>query len=156
MLSKPARLSLLRKELPSLSVEDLKKRKVLQKTIYILQEMGFKFRYNYNWYIHGPYSSALADDAYELQNNKEYYEQEAENYHFRGNTKLIIDKFKESFKGKTDDEEWLELVASLLFLRKHYQLEGEKLKDLLLEKKKKFEASPGKVDEAILLITNNF
>jgi hypothetical protein len=39
----------------------------MQKSIYLSQLAGLNLGYSFNWYINGPYSSALADDYYEAK-----------------------------------------------------------------------------------------
>jgi len=45
---------------------DFTRRLQLQKIVYLLQEAGAELGYHFGWYIHGPYSSSLANDAYPL------------------------------------------------------------------------------------------
>ena len=151
MLSRPGKLNLLFKELGNIDIDisTFNNRKKLQKTVYILSKMGLKFNYPYNWYLHGPYSPTLTEDAYELSRNKAYYDDEIKKYHFKQNAQDIINKFKELFQDKMNDEEWLELIASLLFLQDNYRATGEKLKHILLQKKDKFREKQELVDEAI-------
>ena len=40
----------------------------LQKYVFIAQKLGFRTDYNYSLYIHGPYSTSLADDYYSIGN----------------------------------------------------------------------------------------
>ena len=152
MLSKPAILNLLSKELDNLDISIFEKRKILQKTIYILSKMGLDLGYHYNWYLYGPYSPSLTEDAYELANNKNYYDSEIEGYVFKDKIRQIIKKFNILFNERKNDEDWLELVASLLFLEDNYKKKGEELKQLLLRKKSKFRDREQLVDEAIEFI----
>lgn len=158
MLSRAGKLNLLLAQFDGLDINTFKKRKVLQKTIYILHEMGMNFRYSYNWYIHGPYSPELAEDAYEIAANKKYYDDEIAEYRYKEKANGIIARFKELFINKLDDDEWLELVSSLLFLKNNYKLGSDsiKLKNLLIERKPKFESKKSLVTKAIQLITLNF
>lgn len=155
MLSRAGKLNLLLKHLEWLNINTFEQRKILQKTIYILREMGVKIRYTYNWYIHGPYSPQLADDAYEIQFNQGYHNDEIEGYCFKGEVKEIIERFKKLFKDREKDDEWLELIGSLLFLRNYHDLDDEKLKTLLLTRKEKFSKKPELVDEAIQIINKH-
>jgi uncharacterized protein YwgA len=41
----------------------------IQKYVFLAKYFGLDMKYDYNLYIHGPYSSALADDYYELATN---------------------------------------------------------------------------------------
>ncbi len=154
MLSRTEKLSLLLNELDWSGSSSFPKRKVLQKTIYILTEMGMKYDYNYGWYLHGPYSPTLANDIYEIESNRKYYNEQIEEYIFREKPLKIINQFKKLFEEKKEDANWLELVASIIFLKKHYEFEGNDLKSLLFKRKPKFSSQPELVQEAFQLIQN--
>ena len=111
--------------------------------------MGMNFRYSYNWYIHGPYSPELADDAYEIEGNKQYYDSEIERYSYKQKALHIIEAFNDLFGDKRSDSEWLELVSSLLFLKKHYNLDSQELASTLLKRKPKFISRKPLVYDAI-------
>ena len=49
----------------------------IQKYVLIAQHMGLGTRYEYPGYIHGPYSSDLAEDYYNLAENPTIYEAES-------------------------------------------------------------------------------
>src|SRR5438093_6033861 len=52
---------------PSRFSTSFSERLILQKTVYLLKEgFGIPLPYEFNWYVHGPYSPRLARDAYEL------------------------------------------------------------------------------------------
>ncbi len=156
MISKAGKLNLLSQDFNWLNVNTLKERKILQKTIYILQEMGINFRYNYNWYLYGPYSPMLADDAFELEVNKPFYDNEIEKYAYKEDTRAVMDNFKALFKDRIENAQWLELISSLLFLKKHYNVRNSALKQLLLTRKAKFLTNPELVDSAMKFIEKNF
>ena len=42
----------------------------LQKAIYLLQEAGFAFNYKFSWYIRGPYSPELTEDAFSTKDDQ--------------------------------------------------------------------------------------
>jgi uncharacterized protein YwgA len=156
MLSRAGKLNLLLKELNWLSISTFGNRKILQKTVYILHEMGLKSSYSYNWYLHGPYSPDLAEDAYEIESNKSYYDQAVSDYKFKDNAKIIIQNFKDVFQGKENNDVWLELICSLLFLKRYYKQDDAKLRSMLLSRKPQFKNNPSIVDKAISFINENF
>ena len=78
----------------------------LQKYVFIAQKFGFKTNYNYSLYIHGPYSSNLADDYYHISNFKDR-EPMALDFRF---VKLVRNK----------SEEWLELASTILMIIERY------------------------------------
>jgi len=51
-----------------LDTSTFEKRLVLQKMVYVSQEMGVRLGYGFGWYYHGPYSPGLTKDAFELEN----------------------------------------------------------------------------------------
>ncbi len=153
MLSRAGKLNLVLHHLDLLDINTFQRRKIIQKTIHILREMGMNFRYSYNWYIHGPYSPQLADDVYEVENNKEYYDDEIAGYNYKAKATGTIARFKELFESRLKDDAWLELVSSLLFLKKHYPtLDEKKLRENLLQRKANFREKAELVEEAIQLI----
>ena len=103
-----------------IKIEDFTARKILQKKIYLLQLMGIDLGYRYNWYLYGPYCPALADDTFTLRDEIRYYD-EFKNYELNSKTNS---KFKKLNKitippdtPETSEPEWLELVASLHYLK---------------------------------------
>jgi uncharacterized protein YwgA len=78
----------------------------LQKYVYIARNLGFKAPYNYSLYIHGPYSSSLADDYYAIDDFKDKNSIELDERF----VKLVRDK----------SEKWLELASTIIMIRKRY------------------------------------
>lgn len=83
------------------SLDSLPERIRLQKTIYLLMRLKYpklsEFYSDYNLYIHGPYSSALAKDVYDLQESN----QELLDNHkggFSSGEQGIIGDFEKLFK----------------------------------------------------------
>ena len=78
----------------------------VQKYVFIANNFGFKTPYTFSLYIHGPYSSSLADDYYAIENYEE-------------NTPVELDNsFVKLVKGKS--EEWLELAATIILIKNRY------------------------------------
>jgi len=48
------------------SLETINDRILLQKKIYLAQDIGLPLGYGYSWYIHGPYSTDLTTVAYQI------------------------------------------------------------------------------------------
>jgi uncharacterized protein YwgA len=95
-------------------------RKVLQKKVYLLQLTGIDLGYRYNWYLQGPYSPALANAAFTLREEIRY-DDEYNKYELNAKTvgKLEI---LDGIVGipdnlDTNEPEWLELAASLHYLK---------------------------------------
>ena len=54
------------RDLHCYSLETIGDRILLQKKIYLAQDIGLPLGYGYSWYIHGPYSTDLATVAYQV------------------------------------------------------------------------------------------
>ena len=54
------------RELKCYSLETINDRILLQKKVYLAQDIGLPLGYGYSWYIHGPYSSDLTTAAYQI------------------------------------------------------------------------------------------
>ncbi len=95
-------------------------RKILQKKIYLLQLTGVDLGFRYNWYMKGPYSPALADAAFALKEEIEY-DEEYQDYQLNPKTEDKFKKLDEIIKLpdtlETEEHEWLELLASLHYLK---------------------------------------
>ena len=101
------------KRLGRYDMSSFKNRLTFQKTVYFLQIFGLSFGYNFNWYVYGPYSSILTKDGYEMEKVKNVPK-----------IAFINPKYEESlakldkFLGKKrHDADWLELLASIHFLK---------------------------------------
>lgn len=78
----------------------------LQKYVFIAQKLGFPTNYNYSLYIHGPYSTSLADDYYSIEN--------FENVRPRKMDRQFIKLVKNKSKN------WLELAATIIMIKERY------------------------------------
>lgn len=105
-------------------IRTLNDRKRVQKAIYLGQAAGADLGYDYNWYVHGPYSPELANDYYKLSEAILLNEIPGEG---NGIPRLkdtytqtlrslapIIEKPKDF---PLEQEDWLELVSSVHFLQ---------------------------------------
>ena len=101
-------------------IGDFTKRKILQKKIYLLQLTGLDLGYRYNWYLKGPYCPALADATFTLREEIKY-ENEFDEYELNSKTLRKLDKLDEIIALpnalQTEVSEWLELLASLHYLK---------------------------------------
>jgi len=107
-------------DLGNLEISDFNSRKILQKKIYLLQVTGIDLGYRYNWYLYGPYCPALASDTFSLRDEIKY-DQEFDDYQLNSKT---LDKLGTLGKivdlpdnPKINEPEWLELLASLHYLK---------------------------------------
>ena len=54
------------RDLNCYTLETIGDRILLQKKIYLAQDIGLPLNYGYSWYIHGPYSTDLTSVAYQI------------------------------------------------------------------------------------------
>lgn len=123
---------ILKRAYPTLDIKgDFADRIRLQKFIYLLREWGrIDLLYDFNLYLYGPYSPALANDAFHIENYDKLKE-----YTF--NEKEIEDKFVQ-FLGEIENfktPEELEIVTSAKYL--HNASPRKKLDEIINEIKKK-------------------
>lgn len=104
----------------NLEIDDFTSRKILQKKIYLLQLTGIDLGYRYNWYLKGPYCPALANDTFTLREEIEY-DDEFNNYELNSKTNSKFDTLNKIVSlpdtPETSEPEWLELIASLHYLK---------------------------------------
>jgi uncharacterized protein YwgA len=106
-----------------IEIDNFDKRKTLQKKIYLLQLTGVDLGYRYNWYLKGPYCPALANDTFTLREEIKY-DHEFDNYQLNSKTISRFDTLDKITKitclpdiSRTSEPEWLELLASLHYLK---------------------------------------
>jgi len=113
----------------------------LQKTIYLLQAYGLKLGYGFSWYRYGPYSQDLVYDAYTvLGSERNKYKQAADEWSFSQSCLQKFNEFKEVCGDILQSAEYLELVASVDFLRKTWYQNAERsqMPNLLRKHKTQF------------------
>lgn len=89
----------------------------IQKAIYLSQRAGVNLSYWFNWYINGPYCSALADDYYEAKAKLPEFKQ----LRASDGLKSTLQKVKlllEAKPSETSRADWLEALASLDYMRR--------------------------------------
>ena len=90
-----------------------KDRLLLQKIVYMLQK-GFDYPsdYHFSWYVKGPYSSTLSNNAFKYLEGKKRGEID-----LKSKERKIIKKMKATFlKENIDSPDNMELYASVMFL----------------------------------------
>lgn len=125
-------------------------RSMIQKMIYLTQILGVDLGYRFGWNLRGPYSRALTRDAFVLRDELLEGNSEHADYRLKEEIEHRLDRVGElakqpdAFDGTS--EEWIELLASLHFLRHiAYRPEGsdrgfEEAFRLLIESKPQFTA----------------
>ena len=101
-------------------IRTIRDRKLVQKTLYLAQLPGVDLGYRFGWYLLGPYSPALTKDYYALEESIETDDIPA--FSLSDSVAARLDKVKPLLDVPTGvplaREDWLELVASVHFLRR--------------------------------------
>jgi uncharacterized protein YwgA len=110
------------KRIDNFDMDTFKGRLILQKRVYFLQTFGVYLGYNFSWYIYGPYSSELADDGYKLT---ACYKDIPQAVFANAEIEKGFEAFLSFLGDKKNDAEWLELLASIHFLKRLYTKESK-------------------------------
>lgn len=108
-----------------LDMTDFEDRVHFQKIVYLFQAVNEDLDYHFRWYLHGPYSTELADDGFTLhymrEKTKEKISKYAELTHGQEDAARLKGFLDELSKLETslDRHELLELAASVHFLYTH-------------------------------------
>ena len=135
------RLSVLHRILESVGitpdVSSLSARKQIQKAIYLVQEAGLRLGYAYGWYVRGPYSRTLAHDYYAMAAATSLGESVGAELRDDVIERLQpIKKISAPPPGSPlAPAEWLELVASVHFLRTSRRLDDHGVDGVLQREK---------------------
>ena len=98
------------------TMDSFDQRLALQKTIYLVQQIGVPLGYHFSWYLRGPYSSELTSDAFA---NLDSEAPESWNLSESLHAKLsAVKPFIDKIKKKRDSVRELEKLASVLFVIK--------------------------------------
>ena len=118
------------KRIGRFNVNSWNDRVAVQKLVYLIQ-YGLKddLRYPFNLYVHGPYSSQLADDLYKLGDTEKatitrYKSKEMDEK---------FERFVELLGNNKKNANWLELVATMVYLHRTQKVNESQV----LEKVKK-------------------
>src|SRR5271157_3965026 len=105
-----------------LRLDSFDDRMVLQKTIYLCQFAGVHLGYRYNWYHRGPYSPELTRDAFELEAKLATDFDETAGSRLDDASIQRLMKVMPLWSSRRAEERprWLELLASVLFLKRSY------------------------------------
>ena len=107
--------------LGSYNIKTFESRLVLQKTVYFLQKFGLDFGYKFTWYVYGPYSTDLTKESYEIE---ELDKVPSINF-IDPKFEAALNKMKEFVGDKKTNANWLELLASISFLKSLGKTEKE-------------------------------
>lgn len=106
----------------SSEISTLEDRKRVQKAVYIGQEAGVNLGYSYGWYLLGPYSPELTQNYFTLNDDLMSGDEEYKSYKLVESLSNKLDGVKSLVEvpqeANLPQEDWLELVASILYLMK--------------------------------------
>ncbi|MDO8633783.1 MAG: hypothetical protein Q7K34_00655 [archaeon] len=110
-----------------LNMNEYPDRLMLQKIVYLLQETGINFGYDFNWYVKGPYCTQLAADSFDL------FEQKIKPKSIKLSEKenKLIKNLKKDFTHTVKSDNELELLGSLVYIRNQMKI---KEKSAVIEK----------------------
>jgi uncharacterized protein YwgA len=124
--------------LGELKLDTFKDRLCIQKKVYLVQTAGLDLGYRYNWYLKGPYCPKLTEDVYLLKGELEKEENEYKEYELNEKAKECIKKAKKILDlppdTQIDEAEWVELLASLHYLKMIAYWSEEPSKKSVIEK----------------------
>jgi len=102
----------------TMSVGQFDERLVIQKSVCLLQYAGVHLGYRFRWYLRGPYSTELTNDAFWLAAHQDKLPEELKGWHLDDESRGRIRKLKALFTGAslTKLAKDLELFASALFI----------------------------------------
>lgn len=126
-----------------LSLETFDNRMAIQKVIYLCQAAGVHLGYRYNWYLRGPYSPDLTRDAFALRSIRNSEFDDTMGCKLDDESILKLGNIKPLWQAKPEGDRpcWLELLASVLFLRRSYDGRGKDaagLQQILVRNEKHF------------------
>lgn len=81
----------------------------VQQIAYLAQARGINLGYKFQWYLRGPYCKQVSEDVHDIS-ECEQGELDAEK----------IKEFAECIKPRARDAQWLEIAASLIYLKRNY------------------------------------
>ena len=123
-----------------IDMDNFDNRLLYQKLIYLTQNYGLSLGYGYSWYVKGPYSPELTKTLFTITPESLV---ESDNFRFQ-NDDIVIRKIHEIrtiLDNKIQDPFFLEILASIVFIKKFLQTEisMENLRGELLKRKPKLQ-----------------
>lgn len=129
------------RDLHCYSLETISDRILLQKKVFLAQDIGLPLGYGYSWYIHGPYSTDLTAVAYQvIPEGCESIERNSLKAPFDGMIARVNSLESEIKKRgiKIGVVQWYELLASIAYWYKRGYTEENKVVARIKETKPQF------------------
>lgn len=95
------------------TVDSFSDRKRLQKVVCLMDCVGVELPFVFSWYFRGPYSSSLTDSLYKIIEENISVDEELDE-----EEQSKITKIKNFLGDRINSSDYLELLASLLFLKR--------------------------------------
>ncbi len=96
-----------------LSMEQFDDKLEVQKITFLAQEFGIDLGYSFEWYIRGPYCKQVSKDAHTILDSN----LSTISPNDVGLNEEQIHSFRELLRPNLNDTDWLEIAASLLYLK---------------------------------------
>jgi uncharacterized protein YwgA len=102
-------------------------RLILQKKIFLLQQLGFNLNYQFGKYIRGPYCSRLATDGYKINMLK--------NTGTGNISEVSLEKLKRLSESHENDPLWFELVSFIVYLKNVEKKNKDEIEQSIIKQK---------------------
>lgn len=120
-------------------IATLEDRKRVQKAVYLGQRAGVDLGYRFGWYLLGPYSPALAKDYFALQQARDLGERVPEAARLPDvlgeRLRHLVPVLRGDPEGRLEQPTWLELLASVHYLRGYLRKTPEEARTYLERQK---------------------
>ena len=118
------------------SVDTINRRIEAQKLVFLSQQLGIGLGYSYNWYVKGPYSPSLTKAYY----SPEWSLSAGELAKFRltEQASSAVQKIRKALEHKPHNAQrwqWLELLASIVYLKRVTRLDDAATKQRIADQK---------------------
>ncbi len=130
------------RDLNCFSIDTINERILLQKKIYLAQDLGLPLGYGYSWYIHGPYSTDLTAIAYQIiPEGDEAIEGKTLKQPYADMIKKVndLEKIIDEKQLQISVVQWYELLASIAYwIKSENNDDKEVIKNKIKETKPQF------------------
>lgn len=156
--------------LETLTLQTFSERLNVQKRIYLLQILGYDLGYRFSWYLRGPYCPRLTDDAFRVSEAMSSGDRDPDDFELADSAKNEVERAKNLWSPAEGcgQDDWLELLASLHYLKEIAYWPANSVKDFrtvfskLIENKPRFQNQKSiaeiawkRLEDFNLLVTNS-
>ena len=119
-------------------MDDFEHRLRTQKFVYLLQSFDIYLGYDYTWYLRGPYCTQLAAVGYALSKSYHRIPHDKSMVFLDGDVQERFERFKAFIRGRENDNDFLEIAASLHILKKTSGLSRGEIVEKVAAKQARF------------------